>query len=144
MFLSIILVRISFPFISDVYSLLTEKRWREFDSIVNSNVNIINCLRSTDNDTLLMKAVYTEEEDFFTKEEMFDHLINIPQDFAVVNKYKSNIIHQIALSGKESMLNKLLKKTNVKSLVNKKNELPDEYPKYDEVTKRLFQSSRRW
>ena len=62
-----------------------------------------------------MDTVYTEEE------EVFDHLINIPQDFAIVNNYKSNIIHQIALSGKESTLIKLLKHTNVESLINKKN-----------------------
>ena len=173
MFHSIILVRISFHFISDVYSLLSMRHRGEFDFIVNSNVNIINCLRSVNNDTLLM---YTA---FYTEEEVFDHLINIPQDFAIVNNYKSNIIHQIAWSSKESMLIKILKKTNVENLINKKdrngntplhyaafqnkhemirqllllgsdvnarnekNELPDEQSECDEVTKRLIQS-RRW
>ena len=112
--------KISIFFISDVYNLLRNKEWRRFDEIVLSKPQIVNSLRDGDGDSLLMDAVMYEDED------AFDHLLNFPQDFSIVDEDGVNIFHYIAFSHFDDddvssrMLMKISTKTNVKSFINNK------------------------
>ena len=104
-------------FISDVYDLLRDKEFEKFDEIVRIHPQIINSLRDNDYDTLLMDVVHDDDDD-----DVFDHVINLRQDFNVVSKRGLNIIHHIALSNDDGRgarrLIKLSNKTNVGSLIN--------------------------
>ena len=61
----------------------------------------------------------------FDDDDVFDHLIQMTQDFSIVNRGGHNIIHRIASFRDnkvgESRLNKLSHKTNVKNLINERN-----------------------
>ena len=86
--------------------------------MVHENRHLINCLRDYDYDTLLMRAVLFDDD-------VFDYLIEKPQDFSIVNRYNWNIIHYIVLYGNddekcESQMIKLSHKTNVESLINER------------------------
>ena len=62
------------------------------------------------------------------EEYVFDHLINIPQDFAIVDAGGRNIIHWIAFSSDiiddvaQRRLMTFTEKTNVESLINEKDD----------------------
>ena len=107
---------INFHFISDVYDLLRDKEFEKFDEIVRIHPQIINSLRDdVFDETLLMNVVNHDDDD------VFDHLINIPQDFNVVNGNGQNIIRWIAWSNDDRGVRRLIKlsnKTNVGSLIN--------------------------
>ena len=110
-------------FISDVYKLLRKKKFEQFDKMIQSIPHLINSLRDDDDDdgTLLMRVVRYGGDD----DDVFDHLLDIPQDFNVRDGYGWNIIHFIALFGDDDRsvrrLIKLSKKTDVGSLINKQN-----------------------
>ena len=73
-------------------------------------------MRDVNDRTLLMIAYWNND--------VFDYLIKKPQDFSIVSLYGWNIIHHIVLYGNEkceSQLIKLSQKTNVESLINKRN-----------------------
>ena len=87
--------------------------------MVHENRHLINCLRNDYDVTLLMHAVWLYDD-------VFDYLIEKPQDFSIVNRRGWNIIHYIAWFGRgdekcESQLIKLSQKTNVESLINERN-----------------------
>ena len=72
---------------------------------------------------LLMDVVYDNDYD------AFDHLINKPQDFSVVDERGMNVVHSIVCSlfvnvvdDSSRMLMKLSQKTKVKSFINRKND----------------------
>ena len=105
--------------ISDVYNLLSNKEWRRFDEIVLSKPQIVNSLRDgVYGRSLLMEVVLYAD--------VFDHLLNFPQDFSIVNKNDWNIVHWIARFSLfddvvcSRMLMKISTKTNVKSFINNK------------------------
>ena len=88
--------------------------------MVHENRHLINCLRDYDYDTLLMRAVWSNDDD------VFDYLIKKPQDFSVIARYGRNIIYYIVWFDRddekcESQLIKLSQETNVESLINKRN-----------------------
>ena len=86
--------------------------------MVHENHHLINCLRNDYDRTLLMHAVWWNDD------VVFDYLIEKSQDFSIVNRSGWNIIHWIALSRDdekcESQLIKLFHKTNVESLINER------------------------
>ena len=108
---------IYFHFISDVLNLLRRKEFEQFDEMIQYIPHFVNSLRIGDYDTLLMRAVRYDD--------VFDHILDIPQDFNVVDKYGLNIIHYIAsLSDDDRGARRLIKlsnKTNVGSLINQQN-----------------------
>ena len=88
--------------------------------MIQSIPHLINSLRSDSFDyTLLMRVVDYEDDD------VLDHLLDIPQDFNVLNGGGRNIIHHIVWSSDDDRnarrLIKLSKKTDVGSLINKQN-----------------------
>ena len=59
-------------------------------------------------------------------DDVYDYLIEKPQDFSIVSRNGWNIIHYIVMFGRddeicESQLIKLSHKTNVESLINERN-----------------------
>ena len=86
--------------------------------MVNENRHLINCLRDDYDHTVLMRAVFSNNDD------AFDYLIKKSQDFSVVDRDGLNIIHYIVMFGDdekcESQLIKLSQETNVESLINKR------------------------
>ena len=62
--------------------------------------------------------------DRWNDDDVFDYLIEKPQDFSIVSRVGWNIIHHIVMSDddeiSESQLIKLSQKTNVESLINKR------------------------
>ena len=75
---------------------------------------MINSLRNDFGGSLLMWVVYNDA---------FYHLLNISQDFSVVDKDGQNIVHWIAYSSyvddvRSRRLMKLSQKTNVESFIN--------------------------
>ena len=81
---------------------------------------MINSLRSDDcyGCSLLMDVVRNDDD-------AFDHLLNITQDFSVVDEVGMNFVHRIAYWGRvddvrSRWLMKLSQKTNVESLINRK------------------------
>ena len=90
---------------------------KRFDEIVQSNPQMINSLRNDDGDSLLMDVVFYDD--------VFDHLLNISQDFSVVDENGDNILHRIVcfFGGVSDYilsrrLMKLSQKTNVESFIN--------------------------
>ena len=82
---------------------------------------MINLLRSDYGRSLLMDVVFDYYDD------AFDHLLNISQDFSVVSENGRNIVHWIVYYSffvvddvLSRMLMKLSQKTNVESLINRK------------------------
>ena len=81
---------------------------------------MINSLRSGNGDSLMMYVVRYYYDD------AFDHLLNITQDFSVVDKLGMNIVHRIVhyffydddVCSRRLM--KLSQKTNVESFINRK------------------------
>ena len=99
---------------------MKKKEWEKFERIYRSNINIINSLRDGDEcyRTLLMYDVRYNDND----DDIFNYLINIPQDFAVVNGLGRNIVHYFAIKSigvvGERKFVKLLQKANVDCLIN--------------------------
>ena len=88
--------------------------------MVHENRHLINCLRGDLDRTLLMRAV-SDDNDI-----VFDYLIKKLQDFSAVDRNGWNIIYHIVWFDRddeisESQLIKLSNKTNVESLINKRN-----------------------
>ena len=79
---------------------------------------MINSLRNDRVGSLLMYVVSYYDD-------AFDHLLDITQDFSVVDENGRNIVHRIAFWGRDDdfrsrRLMKLSQKTNVESLINRK------------------------
>ena len=89
---------------------------------------MINSLRDDDYDGSLLMFVVVVDDD------AFDHLLNIPQDFSVVNEDGENIVYWIVyfLGGGDDVcsrrLMKLSQKTNVESFINRKEDRRGQTP----------------
>ena len=87
--------------------------------MIQSDPHLINSLRNNFVETLLMHVVRYDDDD----DDVFDHLLDLPQDFNVVNDDGRDIIHWIAFSSDDGRgarrLIKLSNKMDVGSLINK-------------------------
>ncbi|XP_066914149.1 poly [ADP-ribose] polymerase tankyrase-2-like [Clytia hemisphaerica] len=110
--------RLSFD---DVWKILSEKNFTKFEEIFQQNPNIVNSLRDSFDQTLLMKAVYEDRFDVFV------HLMDYPHDFSLVDNDGENVLHFVGSHGTVRYLEKFDQQT-IKMLINGRDKSNNDTP----------------